>query len=153
VNVFMAHRIYETYLFQEKTRMVTTARTLSKALPHDLSNGWQSWAGQYGTLTGFRITLIETGGKVLADNQSDPAQMNNHSNRPEFQQALAEGIGSSIRFSRTLGKHELYLAYRVSQPDLPNLILRLAQPLQEVSRGFHTTLRDLFLISFFPFLL
>jgi two-component system phosphate regulon sensor histidine kinase PhoR len=153
VAVFMAHRIYESYLFQEKARLETTAKTLSKALPHDLSNGLQSWAGQYGTLTGFRITLIDTGGKVLADNQSDPVQMNNHSNRPEFQQALGEGIGSSIRFSRTLGKYELYLAYRVSQPGLPKLVLRLAQPLQEVSKGFHSTQRDLFLISLFPFLL
>jgi two-component system phosphate regulon sensor histidine kinase PhoR len=153
VDLFMARRIYESYLFQEKSRLQTTAKTLSKALPHDLSKDLQSWAGQYGALTGFRITLIDTGGKVLADNQSDPAQMDNHSNRPEFQQALDEGIGSSIRFSRTLEKNELYLAYRVSQPGLPNLVLRLAQPLQEVSKGFHSTERDLFLISLFPFLL
>jgi two-component system, OmpR family, phosphate regulon sensor histidine kinase PhoR len=153
VDLFMARRIYESYLFQEKSRLETTAKTLSKALSHDLSKDLQSWAGQYGALTGFRITLIDTGGKVLADNQSDPAQMDNHSNRPEFQQALDEGIGSSIRFSRTLGKNELYLAHRVSQPGLPNLVLRLAQPLQEVSKGFHSTERDLFLISLFPFLL
>jgi two-component system, OmpR family, phosphate regulon sensor histidine kinase PhoR len=153
VDVFMAHRIYESYLFQERTRLETTAKILSKALPHDLSNDLQSWAGQYGALTGYRITLIDTGGKVLADNQSDPAQMNNHSNRPEFQQALGEGIGSSTRLSRTLGKYELYLAYRVSEPQRSNLVLRLAQPLQEVSKGFHTTVRDLFLISLFPFLL
>jgi two-component system phosphate regulon sensor histidine kinase PhoR len=150
VDVFMAHRVYESYLFQEKTRLETTAKTLSKALPHDLSKGLQSWARQYGTLTGLRITLIEMNGKVLADNESDPGQMNNHSNRPEFQQALGEGIGSSIRFSRTLGKDELYLAYRVSQSELPHLVLRLAQPLQEISKGFHTTERDLFLISLFP---
>src|ERR1043166_3430961 len=38
--------------------------------------------------TGFRLTIIDTDGKVLSDSQRDAGSMENHSARPEVRRAL-----------------------------------------------------------------
>ncbi len=57
--------------------------------------------------------MIAADGRVLADNQGNPATMDNHSGRPEVQEAQRTGTGVSVRFSHTVEKNELYLAYRL----------------------------------------
>jgi two-component system phosphate regulon sensor histidine kinase PhoR len=151
VDFLFARRIQQRYVEQEQSRLETAVRILSQTLPQDPYREAQPWAVHYGHQTGCRITLINAAGKVLADNESDPRSMNDHSNRPEFKQAMQQGIGQSIRLSRTIGKDELYLAYKVSRPNSPDLVLRLALPLQEVSGGFRAAQKEAFLISIFAF--
>ena len=153
VNFFIARQFQQRYVDQERNRLETSARILSEFLPEDPVTQGQAWALHHGNQSGFRVTLIDSSGKVLADNNYDPQQMNNHANRPEFKQALQQGIGQSIRYSRTLGKNELYLAYRVSHPGASQLVLRLAFPLQEVSERFRPAQQGLLLISVFASLL
>src|SRR6185436_14653563 len=50
----------------------------------------------------MRVTLIESGGRVLADSEEDPNRMDNHAERPEVRQAQQEGFGTGIRFSNTV---------------------------------------------------
>ena len=50
--------------------------------------------------TSNRITLIDTDGTVLFDNQADPATMENHANRQEVQRASTTGAGESIWTTR-----------------------------------------------------
>lgn len=57
-----------------------------------------------------RLTLIDTDGTVLFDSDADPAQMENHADRPEVIQAIAEGIGESSRYSETLAKKTINCA-------------------------------------------
>ncbi len=57
-----------------------------------------------------RITLIDNTGLVLADSQFNPQQMDNHSQRPEIQQARDKGIGQARRFSTTLNTTMQYVA-------------------------------------------
>src|SRR5439155_23634173 len=107
----MARRIKSNYVNHERNRLETTAVVLSQDLRGEKTEkAWQSWVQLYGDRTGFRITLIDRHGKVLADSQHDPTQMGNHANRPEIQEAWRTGMGSSTRFSRTLLTNELYLA-------------------------------------------
>lgn len=49
-----------------------------------------------------RLTLIDADGTVLFDSDADPAQMENHADRPEVIQAITEGAGESSRYSETL---------------------------------------------------
>jgi two-component system phosphate regulon sensor histidine kinase PhoR len=70
----------------------------------------------------LRLTLFGTDGTVLYDNESDPARMENHSDRPEIQAALAGSIGESTRFSGTLEKQTYYRAIRLTD----GKILRIA---------------------------
>lgn len=57
-----------------------------------------------------RITLLDSDGTVLFDSLEPAEKMENHSNRPEFQQALKIGRGETIRYSDTLSKQTFYYA-------------------------------------------
>jgi two-component system, OmpR family, phosphate regulon sensor histidine kinase PhoR len=57
-----------------------------------------------------RATIIEAGGKVLADSEAEPERMENHAHRPEFVAALAGTPGSDMRTSKTVGIDFLYVA-------------------------------------------
>jgi two-component system phosphate regulon sensor histidine kinase PhoR len=147
-------RIHENYLQAEHSRLQSMALILTGSLPPPSSQTTlQSWSEDYGKRTGCRITLIDSQGIVLADNQGSPELMDNHSNRPEVQAALQFGNGYSIRFSHTLKKNELYVASRATRADRGPIVLRLALPLQEVTEGYRIARRDLFLISFLSFLI
>ena len=49
-----------------------------------------------------RVTFIDAQGDVKYDSEADPAKMENHSDREEFKEAMANGEGESTRFSKTL---------------------------------------------------
>lgn len=57
-----------------------------------------------------RLTLIDADGTVLFDSDADPAQMENHADRPEVIQAVSEGAGESSRYSETLSKKTINCA-------------------------------------------
>ena len=57
-----------------------------------------------------RLTLIDADGTVLFDSDADPAQMENHADRPEVIQAVTEGTGESSRYSETLSKKTINCA-------------------------------------------
>lgn len=60
-----------------------------------------------------RITVILLSGEVLGDSLEDPRRMDNHADRPEVMAALAGRVGSTTRFSHTLGKRMMYVAVPV----------------------------------------
>ena len=69
-----------------------------------------------------RITLIDTDGSVLFDNQADPAAMENHAGRQEVQRASTTGAGESTRMSDTLAQQIFYYAVKLDNGQ----ILRVA---------------------------
>jgi len=63
--------------------------------------------------------------------------MENHSDRPEIQDAAVSDAGSSIRYSKTLQKDLFYLAISIkSDPD--KRFLRLSMPLYDVQKAMNT---------------
>jgi two-component system phosphate regulon sensor histidine kinase PhoR len=84
-------------------------------------------AAQEGHAAGARATVIDASGKVLADSESDPAQMENHAKRVEFAAALAGQTGENERRSATLGVPFLYVAAPISGG-----AVRLAYPLSDI---------------------
>jgi two-component system phosphate regulon sensor histidine kinase PhoR len=84
-------------------------------------------AAQEGQAAGARATVIDASGKVLADSESNPADMENHAARQEFAAALAGKTGETERRSTTLGVPFLYVAVPVSGG-----AVRLAYPLSDV---------------------
>ncbi|MDH4239344.1 MAG: cell wall metabolism sensor histidine kinase WalK [Phycisphaerae bacterium] len=81
---------------------------------------------------GLRITVIDPKGMVLGDSETEPWEMENHSDRTEVIKAMKDGFGQSTRPSETLGYNMKYVAVRVS--DNGNLlgVVRFAMPLSEV---------------------
>ncbi|MCD4830206.1 MAG: cell wall metabolism sensor histidine kinase WalK [Anaerohalosphaeraceae bacterium] len=86
-----------------------------------------------GTAGKRRITVIETSGKVLADSQENPKQMDNHSDRPEIIEAMKNLTSSKIRFSRTLGLDMMYVAIPLKTQDRVIAILRIAKPVSAIN--------------------
>ncbi|WP_369296948.1 ATP-binding protein [uncultured Neglectibacter sp.] len=86
-----------------------------------------------------RITWIGTDGSVLYDSISDVDNMENHFEREEVKEALAEGYGESSRYSSTLTERYLYSAKRlpdgtvirlsITQNSLVILTLGMLQPI------------------------
>ena len=62
----------------------------------------------------FRLTWIAGDGTVLYDTRADGESMENHGDRAEVKQALAQGEGESIRYSSTLLRQTAYCAKRLS---------------------------------------
>jgi two-component system phosphate regulon sensor histidine kinase PhoR len=62
----------------------------------------------------YRITLISRNGQVIFDTETDNANIENHLDRPEFQDAVKKGIGYAIRRSATLGKNYIYTAAAIN---------------------------------------
>ncbi len=71
----------------------------------------------------LRVTIVAADGAVLYDNRTDAAQMENHLDRPEIEQALKEGEGRDVRRSETLDRSTFYYAMRL--PD--GRVLRAAK--------------------------
>ena len=62
----------------------------------------------------YRITWINADGTVLFDNAVNTNEMENHLEREEIKEALANGYGESVRYSSTLSDKQLYSAIRLS---------------------------------------
>lgn len=97
----------------------------------------QEVATSYGAKLAVRVTVIAEDGRVLADSERDlegVRRMENHAARPEVRAALAGGIGSHVRRSRTLDLEMLYVAVPLDEGAGVKGVLRLAVPLAEVAK-------------------
>lgn len=90
-----------------------------------------------------RITLIKRDGTVLYDNKANVAEMDNHSNRPEVQQAIDNGFGESTHVSNTLGDQTFYRAIVLEDGN----ILRVAASISSVFQSVLDLIPYMFLIS------
>jgi two-component system phosphate regulon sensor histidine kinase PhoR len=63
-----------------------------------------------GRKTATRITVIDREGRVLADSEKEPGDMENHLFRPEIQASLRGEKQMSIRYSSTLKTDMMYLS-------------------------------------------
>ena len=72
-----------------------------------------------------RLTLIRTDGTVVSDSDADPAELDNHLSRKEVVQAMKKGSGFAERYSHTLKRNLLYVAYRSNRADM---IIRVSVP-------------------------
>ena len=81
-----------------------------------------------GQATDTRITLTDKDGNVLYDSEADASLLPNHSDRPEFIQAMESGQGEIVRYSETLARQTFYYAVKLSD----GRILRLAKTTDSV---------------------
>jgi two-component system phosphate regulon sensor histidine kinase PhoR len=97
---------------------------------HEPASTLAQMVNQAAAASGAGVTVIDRAGKVLADSQTDPAQMENHSQRPEFADALHGQIGESIRRSKTTGMDFLYTAAPTNSG-----AVRFAYPLAAIEKN------------------
>jgi two-component system phosphate regulon sensor histidine kinase PhoR len=82
-----------------------------------------------------RITVILPDGRVVGDSLEEPGGMDNHIDRSEVLDALNRGLGTSIRYSRTLDRELMYAAVPVQEEGRPLAVIRMAIPLEGIDRA------------------
>ncbi len=109
----------------------------------EIGSGMLAWLeSDVGDSENLRVTWIDTDGAVLYDNDTDAAMLENHSGRPEFQDAVTYGEGETIRRSDTMDKNTFYYAVRLDDGS----VLRLAMDVRNVFSIFLSVIPVLILI-------
>jgi two-component system phosphate regulon sensor histidine kinase PhoR len=125
---FMVGGAWQASLRAEIERNLTQkTRLLAHRVETDHNHSLTDIAAQEAQSAGARVTIVDSGGKVLADSEANPEGMENHAKRPEFASALAGNVGSNERRSATIGIPFLYVAAPISGG-----AVRLAYPLSDV---------------------
>jgi two-component system phosphate regulon sensor histidine kinase PhoR len=146
LGLYLSNFIRQTYIDELKSKQSTEARMIGETVKplldeqpidsYQLDLAVKKWAN----ILGARVTIIAPDGVVLGESDEDRAQMANHSDRPEVIAALANGAGSSIRYSLTVGYDMLYTAARLDT----RYIVRVAMPLTQVQANVNHLQRIIF---------
>jgi len=135
----------------ERSVFSTVERNLSQKALMFANRARSSSPDQYAVVAkevadaaGARATIIDRSGRVLADSQVNPAEMENHATRPEFAAALQGKVGENSRTSQTVGVDFLYVA-----APIPNGAVRLAYPLSSIEHVNSQVMKYLIRASLF----
>lgn len=140
MTLYLSAFVRETHVADLRENLAAQARLLARALEGPLAEGYppevlDALAKEYASLLGARVTFIRADGLVLGESHEDRALMDNHLQRPEVQQALARGLGVSVRHSRTVGYDMMYVAAPVLVQGEVVALARVALPLARVEEG------------------
>lgn len=107
VAVLVRNGVRESLIDQLADDLVEKAALVALTLPDESP---QSEVTQQADALDARVTVIAIDGRVMADSESDPAEMDDHSDRPEIIGAVAGEVGRSSRYSETTDEDRLYVA-------------------------------------------
>jgi two-component system phosphate regulon sensor histidine kinase PhoR len=151
VGVALAGFVLEAQLEKSLTKhleeeALTLTKVMAQSLPDSESPSiLDQFCDAFSNAAGARITLMDRDGKVIGESDTEIAEMETKLNRPEVQEALQKGEGSSVRFSKTLKMDMLYSAVFLKEK---GKIIRLAVPMTKV-RVFQNEVMILFSIALF----
>ncbi len=137
LSIYLSNFVRQAHLADLESELTDESRLVADALASRLAQGepdeaLDSLVLHYADLLGARVTVIRADGTVVGESHEDRTQMDNHLYRPEVQEALARGQGSSIRFSRTVEYDMMYVAVPVRFGEQVVGFARLALPLRQV---------------------
>ncbi|HUH01191.1 MAG TPA: ATP-binding protein [Kofleriaceae bacterium] len=129
--------LLERRMEAELLDIARAAQVLVEAVGADSIHELDPLAERLGSETGTRITVISPDGDLLGDTDlrsSEVAAAESHARRPEVLGALAQGRGSSRRYSTTVSADLLYIAVPYRDGDRQGVV-RVARPLREVDQA------------------
>lgn len=112
-------------------KLLSSSKVIEKIIVSNSEN-LQALVKSLGKDFGFRITLVNLKGDVLADSDKPYNRLENHLKRPEIQKALKGKAGKSIRYSSSIKTKMMYVAVPVKNGENINSILRLSLPLSDI---------------------
>jgi two-component system, OmpR family, phosphate regulon sensor histidine kinase PhoR len=125
---------------------LTLARVLAHSLPDsEAPSVLDRFCDSFRNVAGARITLLDRDGKVVGESDAETAEVGSKLDRPEVQDAIKKGVGTGIRFSKTLRMDMLYTAYFSKEK---GKIVRIAVPMTKV-RLFQNEVMILFSLALF----
>jgi two-component system phosphate regulon sensor histidine kinase PhoR len=128
LNIFIKDEIRKVMTDKIEGELLTYAELIDLSSAKEMSDQLR----QIASISGSRVTLVDEQGRVFADSEKNIAQLENHLNRPEIQEARLRGKGKSIRFSQSLGVEMLYVAVPIKTKAQITGYVRLARPLHDV---------------------
>jgi two-component system, OmpR family, phosphate regulon sensor histidine kinase PhoR len=152
LDLYLSSVIRDSFISKLRDSLTIQGRLIAILIPPTFSENLDAFSREYREKTGARVTLIESTGRVAGDSDEPSERMENHLDRPEIQEALTNGIGTSIRFSKTLQKNFFYLAMRLGE-DREGGFLRLSVPLQDMERAVSQVRTRILLASILTLLL
>ena len=109
--LLLANAQYNDINIKNLEESVQTLKLFTPAAVFTDTGAAEDWASGFNkNQPAYRVTLISRNGQVIFDTEADSAAMEDHIDRPEFQIAVKEGIGSARRRSATLGQDYFYAA-------------------------------------------
>lgn len=140
---FIVDRSTQVALIDDvEENLVVAAELAPQSLPGEEAD-YQGWAQATFDASGYRVTLIDTGGDVHADSHSDPAVMENHGSRPEVQIARTGDIGVANRVSASTGFDQRYVAL----PPEDGLMVRMSVPTRVIEDGLWQVRRSIIIAA------
>ncbi|MCJ7840200.1 cell wall metabolism sensor histidine kinase WalK [Lederbergia sp. NSJ-179] len=135
---FLSRMMKDTYYDLKESHLLQTAKLVLNVIeredllisPTDLQEEMNLLAESIQS----RLTILDQKGNVLADSEDSPTEMENHANRPEVKKVLQgqASSGISIRYSKTLGFHMMYVTVPIMEKDQPQGVIRVAYSLQKI---------------------
>lgn len=138
LSLYLAQFVRNEHIDNLKVQLADQAWIIAdSSTPHfadDQTADLQALAIRLGNLVSGRVTIIAGDGTVLGDSEEDPADMENHSGRPEVVRALSGEVGSSIRHSETLGRDMMYVAVPITANSAIVGAARVSLPLTAINQ-------------------
>jgi len=138
VTVIVAYERRQDERTSIEMRLITQAQLIAELLSQNpnisSSQDLDDEADRLAELMQTRVTLIAGDGHVVGDSDLEGqalADVENHLQRPEVQQARAQGVGVVARYSTTVRIEMLYAAVTAHHPQVQ--YVRVALPLTTVS--------------------
>ena len=137
LSIYLSDLVRQSHLADFRGKLTAEARLIGDAVGE--AAAWDEAGGEfhglahhYADLLDARVTFIGADGVVQGDSHADRTEMDNHLRRPEVQEALEGGQGSSTRFSRTVDYEMMYAAVLVGSGGDVRGFARVALPVSQV---------------------
>jgi two-component system phosphate regulon sensor histidine kinase PhoR len=152
VWIYLSRFIRQIHLNNIETSLLSQSELIGDVVAQPLAEigddeNLDGLARRLSELIQARVTIIRNDGLVLGESHEDRTKMDNHLNRPEVQQSLINGQGTSIRFSRTTGMDMFYTSFPVIVNGKTVGFSRVALPLAQVEADIEKLRRSLLLFT------
>jgi two-component system phosphate regulon sensor histidine kinase PhoR len=138
LTIFVSNQVRLVRLADQEAELLGNALLLASSAAPMLRDGTNpraldELARTWAAAVAGRVTIIDADGNTLGESHEDRNEMENHLLRPEVQQALKTGQGTSRRYSTTLGYEMMYAAVLIRTGGGQLLgVMRVALPMWEI---------------------
>ncbi|RJQ55012.1 MAG: PAS domain S-box protein [Nitrospiraceae bacterium] len=137
IDFYITRIVRNHYIDGLKDNLSIQAGLMAENIIFDPAADLDNYCKRIKEKTGARVTVIDSGGRVLGDSDRLSASMENHMDRPEIQESIIAGTGWTIRHSDSVRYDLFYLAQKIMKDDTLQGFIRLAVPLGEVDKSIN----------------
>lgn len=149
---YYSSNFYQDFFLEQTYEDLKSRGEILKHGIHDLISDrprLDQFCKQAGKDSGTRITVILPDGVVIADSDENPANMENHKNRPEIINAFRGDTDSVSRYSDTLEKEMMYVALPIEQNNIVQAVIRTSISISDIDEKIRQAVYQVIMDGFF----